>query len=139
MKKVKIVINVCFGGFGLSNEADLLYAEKSGFKLFHYIKDGVDGYYRRAKLDELSSISCSSFKSDHGDNFNGFPEDGSYWYSGDIDRDDPVLVEVVEELGTKANGFCAELKVVEIPDGVDWEIDEYDGNESIEEVHSSWR
>ena len=32
----------------------------------------------------------------------------------------------------------AELKIVEVPDDVVWEIDEYDGLESISEVHRRW-
>jgi len=54
------------------------------------------------------------------------------------DRTDPVLIRVVEELGISANGSCASLKVIEIPDGTDWEIDEYDGSESVHEKHESW-
>ena len=54
------------------------------------------------------------------------------------DRADPILVRVVEELGAEANGKFASLKVVEIPDDVQYEIDDYDGFESIHEVHRSW-
>ena len=39
---------------------------------------------------------------------------------------------------SKASGKFADLEVREIPDGVDWQIDEYDGNESIHEVHRTW-
>lgn len=56
----------------------------------------------------------------------------------DVDRQDPDLVAAVETLGKAANGGCAELKVVEIPDGVEWEIQEYDGNEHIAEKHRVW-
>jgi len=42
------------------------------------------------------------------------------------------------DLGKKANGGYAELKVVEIPDDVDWEITEYDGLEQVEEKHRVW-
>ena len=62
---------------------------------------------------------------------NLFDEDG-------IKRDDPDLVEVVLALGKEANGDCADLKVVEIPYGVKWEIAEYDGNEHVAEVHRTW-
>ena len=54
------------------------------------------------------------------------------------DRTNPKLIEVVEKLGDKANGRYAELKIVEIPDDVDWYIDEYDGCESIHESHRTW-
>lgn len=55
-----------------------------------------------------------------------------------IPRDDPDLVAVVEEMGEKANGVCAKLKIVEIPDRTKWEIDEYDGLEEVHEKHQSW-
>ena len=55
-----------------------------------------------------------------------------------IPRDDQMLAQVVEELGVAANGFCAELKVVAIPDDVRWEIQSIDGQEQISEVHRTW-
>jgi len=56
----------------------------------------------------------------------------------DISRDDPVLIEVIEELGDAANGDHAELAIVEIPDDVEWEISEYDGSEHVAEKHRVW-
>ena len=56
----------------------------------------------------------------------------------DIARNDPILVYVVETLGNEANGSFAKLRIVEIPDDVNWEISDYDGMESVEEVHRSW-
>jgi len=56
----------------------------------------------------------------------------------DIERNDPDLVSVVEELGEKANGPDARLKVVEIPDYVEWYIEEYDGCEHVAEEHRRW-
>jgi hypothetical protein len=41
-------------------------------------------------------------------------------------------------LGDAANGACAELAVIEVPDGVEWAISEYDGNEHVAEVHRTW-
>jgi hypothetical protein len=58
---------------------------------------------------------------------------------GDIPRDDPILVQIVEEMGSNANGDYAELKVVEIPDDADWYIEEYDGSEWVAERHRTWR
>lgn len=62
-----------------------------------------------------------------------------YKYSDCEKRNDPQLVEVVEELGDAASGVHAKLKVVEIPDGVEWEIDEYDGVEQVAEKHRAWK
>lgn len=59
-------------------------------------------------------------------------------HDGDIERNDPRLVDAVEKLGDKANGFCAELKIVDIPDGVDWIIENYDGKEWVSERHRTW-
>jgi hypothetical protein len=44
-------------------------------------------------------------------------------YCRDISRHDPLLVQVVEELGDEASGSCAELCITE----------EYDGRETVEE------
>jgi hypothetical protein len=57
----------------------------------------------------------------------------------DIPRNDKDLVEIVESLGNLANGFCASLRIVEIPDGVEWHISEYDGIEHVAENHRTWR
>jgi hypothetical protein len=55
-----------------------------------------------------------------------------------IPRDDEKLVQVVEELRGAANGYAAELKVVEIPDDVQWIIAKTDGVEHVSEVHRTW-
>jgi len=44
----------------------------------------------------------------------------------------------VEELGEEANGHAAELKVVAIPDDVQWVISKVDGVEQVSEVHRTW-
>lgn len=49
-----------------------------------------------------------------------------------IERTDPLLVGLVEADAQRASGEYARLKVVEIPDtATDWELDDYDGAESI--------
>lgn len=55
-----------------------------------------------------------------------------------VPRNDAMLVRVVEELSAEANGHCAELKVVTIPDGVQWQIVKTDGGEHVSEVHRIW-
>lgn len=71
--------------------------------------------------------------------FLGLEWDGyGYKYNDNDLRTDAKLVECVETLGEEADGRFAELKVVEIPDDVEWEIDYYDGLESIHEVHRVW-
>ena len=60
------------------------------------------------------------------------------FYDRDIPRDDPILIKVIQELGDAADGFVADLKIVDIPDDVDWYIEEYDGNEWVAERHRTW-
>ncbi len=91
---MKVVINRCYGGFGLSKEAEAKYAALTS-------KEEV--------------------------------------WSFELERNDPVLIQIVEELGEAANGGYAELKIVEIPDDVEWQIQEYDGIEWVAEVHRTWQ
>jgi hypothetical protein len=56
-----------------------------------------------------------------------------------IARNDEKLIRVVEELKQRANGHCASLKIVSIPDGVEWQISTSGGVEHVSEVHRTWR
>lgn len=57
-----------------------------------------------------------------------------------ISRDDPALVRVVEEMGEAAWGDSSELKVIEIPDGIEWDVYESEsGPEWVAEKHRTWR
>lgn len=53
------------------------------------------------------------------------------FYDRDLSRHDATLVQVVEELGDAASGFCGQLMIEEI-EGSMYRIDEYDGYESVE-------
>lgn len=59
-------------------------------------------------------------------------EDTTNWCRSDFTRHDPALIQVIEELGEAADGFCAKLRIEEI-DGKKYRIDEYDGYESVEQ------
>ena len=66
---------------------------------------------------------------------------GEFWNESTVPRDCPALVRLVEETG----GLCVrdgQAVIVEIPDGVEWEIlsiGGYDGcSESVHEKHRSW-
>ncbi len=116
---MKIVINSCWGGFSLSDKAIEYFGKLKGMNLVQY----------------PSSISML----------------GRLWYeveketseeipfsNRDIKRDDLDLVRVVEEIGQEASGKYSCLKVVEIPDDVEWVIEEYDGKEWVSESHRTW-
>lgn len=137
---MKIVINKCFGGFGLSEEGARTYWERKGKQVFVDGRGLFKSFFDAPVPDEFSASKGEFFMDrDH-------PEYQNYnkWYSEhalsehNIKRDDPDLVFTVETLGTRANGICADLAVVEIPDGIDWEISEYDGNERVAERHRCW-
>jgi len=61
---------------------------------------------------------------------NGTPVTYDYG-SVSVERNDPILVAVVERLKDAANGKSASLKIQEIPSGMKYRIDEYDGLESV--------
>lgn len=59
-------------------------------------------------------------------------------YASEISRDCPQLLAVVKQLGEAADGPYAQLKIVTIPDDVQWEVHEYDGMEWVAEAHRTW-
>ena len=68
----------------------------------------------------------------------GIKDDQHHFWDRDIARDDPALVQVAEELGEAAADGYAELRVANVPDDVEWTIEEYDGKEWVAEKHRTW-
>lgn len=150
---MKIVLNKCYGGFGLSHAAMMKIFELKGIKVFPYACkseyefDGQNTYtYTRIKGEyEPSNLM------EHVSYFQIDPEVESYTVTSeeyfasdekynkkDLDfnfdnskRIDPDLIKAVEVLGSAANGKFSKLKVVEIPDNFEYRIDEYDGIETV--------
>jgi len=70
----------------------------------------------------------------------GYPDNDDFGIKNDnykAYRSDKRLIEALESL-PKEDWGNEDLKIVEIPDGIEFEIDEYDGWESIHEKHRSW-
>jgi hypothetical protein len=111
----KIVINTCYGGFGLSDEAMERVLDLKQITYYKETDKNFVFFYTKAQNENNQMISEYEFE-----------------------RDDPALVQAVEELKEKANGPHADLKVVSIPDDVQWYVHEYDGAESIHEEHRIW-
>ena len=124
---MKVVINKCYGGFGLS-EAAYEALRKRGWS-HAYVAGGGPG----KNGPDLYTYRGSGYES-----LNGTTHYNTDRISELEFRSHPDVVAVVEELGDAASGMLARLRVVEIPDGIEWEIDNYDGIESVEEVHRSW-
>lgn len=140
----KIVLNRCYGGFGLSPVAQKRYLELSGKGCYFYKQTKYDHlgegdeYVRISIKDAESGMFVYTLTKDLGKTINKLPDDDTYWYDGNLERTDPILVQVIEELGKKANDKFSELEVVNVPDDVSWHISEYDGIESVHEDHRSW-
>ena len=152
---MKIVINNCFGGFSLSPKAIKRLAELQGRECYFYRGMGISDPYTPMTLEEASNTLFFMVAFDHPDVNKLFSKpweecndaerkqrsqlhDKHYLESRPDDRTDPLLIQVVEELGEEASGICAKLKIIEIPDGIAWEISEYDGNEHVAEKHQTW-
>lgn len=61
-------------------------------------------------------------------------EDNHYAY-----RAHPKLIEVIERLGKEANGELANIKIVEVPEDIEWGIGESEeGYEWVYEEHRTW-
>jgi hypothetical protein len=97
---MKVVINDCYGGFGLSDEVLKMYLERSNtpYTIYH------SGNYDHIIVDDQP-----------------FTEDS-------IARHDPILIEILEEVGWVKKGFA----IVVIPDFAKYSIGEYDGKEWID-------
>ena len=109
---MKIVINTRSGGFALSDEAFSMLLNRKGIEFETVEGNFVTHFYRKGMVDK-------------NEGYLGYHQD-------ELRRDDADLVAVVEALGSKANGDYAELKIVEVPDDVNWYIEDYDGMEHVE-------
>jgi len=142
----RIVINDCFGGFGLSEEAVAAYLQLLGKPIWpeddkRYKGLGSTTYWLvppEADRVDPSPSNWGEMTIAERTAHNQIYQQQVFDPNG-IDRDDAYLVQVIEELGDLASGKHAKLKVVEIPADVDWQIEEYDGNEWVAEVHRTWR
>ena len=141
---MKVVINKCYGGFGLSPEAVIELAKMGSsvikkIPLAEYFGKSKDlkkeiKHWKKRQDGYLQSPSLSATIYD--------PKEEVILSDADIrakeNRTNKDVIAVVEKLGAKADGYFAELKIIEIPDGIEWEVGEYDGIEWIDEKHRSW-
>lgn len=134
----KVVVNKRYGGFGLSDAGIRAYAEAKGITL--YPENGQFGmvtYFTVPTNERVGEIDFYNASMSERTAYNQ-RHHTERLYDGDLERDDPILVDVVERLGNAANGKYARLEVTEVPDDVDWEIGEYDGQEWVQEKHRTW-
>lgn len=116
---MKVAVNKCYGGFSLSDEAHEMLVSL-GVKLY----ENWERLEERENKDEPWIVKSGPYS---------FGK-----YSSSIDRTDERLIKTIEKLGKKASGMCGNIKVIDIPDGIEYEIDDYDGFETVREKHRSW-
>ncbi len=111
----KIVLNRSAGVFSLSKIAiNELLSRKGGVVDLRVLRMNSTNTYRQVRRPVLISDMLM------------------------IDRDDPVLVSIVEEFGSLASGAEAELAVVGIPGNLDWAIRDVCGIEFISAGERVW-
>ena len=130
---MKVVINACFGGFGISPAG------------IQWLRDRKSIWVTaQSRQEYFSNDTPNQSQEIHIKTCNLLADDSTVWYV-DSDtkrlpgfRSDPDILGVVEALGEKANGKDAQLRIIEIPDDVEWHIEEYDGLEHVAENHRTW-
>lgn len=118
---MKVAINNCFGGFGLSEKAFEMLLNRKGVE-HQKVRTGFS----------LSPVTF--YKAGVEPSADTF----LYEYDYTIDRSDPDLIAVIEALGKEVNTNYSDVVIVEIPDDVKWTVSEYDGLEHVAEVHRTW-
>jgi len=145
---MKIVVNKCKGSFSLSARAVARLAELNGQKAY-FFADGVEitlddteyfHWYARNTNQPTQSPPMSVWSNMTVEERDTLLEKQAKenLVRKPKDRTDPKLIQVVEELGESASGEHAKLKVIEIPDGIEWEIIDDLGYETVHEKHRWW-
>lgn len=150
---MKIVINRSYSSFYLSPQAIARYAELQGKKIYFFLGNGTTqhsltaeeaSYYHNflacytpefpESVDTKTWLEMSEVeKHRYLENLSK-----SFFSIFDLKRTDPLLIQVVEELGPKVNYQNGRLCVVEVPDETDFTIFDYDGMEVVVEVGHFW-
>ena len=118
---MKVAINTCYGGFGISEKAFELLLTRKGV-----------AFEKRSSGSEL--LGNYYYKAGYLGNADHFLSDYTFYEN----RSDPDLIAVIEQLGKVADGWAADIAVVDIPDDVKWYIHECDGIEHVAEIHRTW-
>lgn len=109
----EVVINSCAGIFDLSQEALIKYVRRKNIRLHVTRNQRYLVYHLKDKSDRKDE------------------DDSLFELDKDIARDDPDLVYLVKDMGDKVNTNYSSLKIVQIPDGMNFEIECDDGKETI--------
>lgn len=130
-ENMKAVLNGCYGGFGLSQEAikELIVM---GWTITEFNEE-------HRPVDEKADIIYKPKDSHFGYASEGYHINWfKYQTHGEKFRTNKDIVAVVEKLKEKANDRHSNLFIVEIEEDVFWEIDNYDGIEKVRYGSSRW-
>lgn len=133
---MKVVVNRGCGVFSLSDKAIEMIMKRKGLECFRYERirfvysDGIDEFRKCGSPDAKTTNFIYYSTKDLGERVLKIPRE-YYWHYNNIGRTDKDLIAVVEELGDDASRY-GRLEVVDIPDNIEWEIDNY--NKGIEMI-----
>lgn len=147
----KVILNKCYGGFNPSSTAYLKYAEKKNIELFKYnyevivnnkssLGDDIKLFKSSSTNHQRGNMWTLWLTKDFGDSVTvSWSDIVSYSLKLNDDmREDATFIEVVEELKDEASDCASHLVVVEIPDDLDYVIDDYDGYEKLHQRVQEW-
>lgn len=136
MMKMKMVLNRQLGYFDLSLKAIQRFAELENLTLYYYKRTDSADIYEKIDIASERDLfrhrilvvqkDLGSILDLSGDSYSDIVFDVD-----SIDRCNPNLIKVVEELGKEVNCFWSWLEVVEIKPGTKFFIDTDDGMETI--------
>jgi hypothetical protein len=116
---MKVAINVCEGGFSLSD-----WAFEKLIDLGWQVTDNPN------EESDLLACHCPTRE------YCLSPK----WETKKKElRTHPDIITVIEELQHDAETEFSKLKVIEIPDDINWVIEDCDGNEWVSEEHKTWK
>lgn len=142
---MEILLNRGCGGFGLSLKAQERYLELIGKGCYFYQWDqyeskdtGIDKYILipdKPENEKYCEITVTNYL---GDITHDIPGD-VYFCIHSLRRNDPILIQVVKELGPEAEDMYSKFNIITIPDDVkEWYIGKDNGYESVHEKHRMW-
>ena len=136
---VKVAVCRGIGGFHLTHTAIVELARRKGWNLWWKMEDLYYQFYGGMTWEQIiedhGGHEPSGILNYYIDYVDEIYRENS-WFLPHIDhqyRTDPDLISVIEEIGQE------DIHIIEVPDDVDWYIEECEtGYEIIRERHRTW-